>query len=234
MEASKFLLTEKGFNYVLLAVWADELLEKLFGQARQRHAGNFYIDIVDVTASAKVLNLHNLLRYDLLPVGEREHGCTSCTVPVDGDDLLELLHETTLMDTQDMLSTDDSYKDKIVYIAGHLVHKFGNLLPESNEEEIPSQFLTELNRGGLSVPTFSTVFFVHVAHQAHAKLPADKSRCRNYLKRLFSSIDSPIASIADACLTMSNIILKAFVLNNSDRARELGCLRRKEKLSTKT
>ena len=231
IEASKFLLSEKGFEYVLPAIWADELLEKLFGQARQRYSGNFYIDIVDMTAAANVLNLHNLLKNDILPVGENEYSCVSCTVPVDDNDLLELLHETTILETQEMLSSDDSFKHKIVYIAGHLVHKFGKLLPQSDEEEISTEFLDELNRGGLSVPTLSTVFFVHVAHQTHGALPPGKARCRNYLKRLYSNIDAPIANIADACLTLSNIILKAFVLNDNDRERELGCLRRKEKLS---
>ena len=65
-------------------------------------------------------------------------------------------------------------------------------------------------------------------------LPPGKACCRNYFKRLFSFIDAPVADVSDACLTVSNILLKAFVLNNSDRERELGCLRRKEKLSSKT
>ena len=57
----------------------------------------------------------------------------------------------------------------------------------------------------------------------------------NYLKRLYSCIDAPIANISDAHLTIFiNIVPKAFVLNNSDRERELGCLRRKEKLSSKS
>ena len=56
-----------------------------------------------------------------------------------------------------------------------------------------------------------------------------RARCYNFLKRLYACIDAPIATISDACLTMSNITLKAFVLNNSDCERELGCLRTKEK-----
>ena len=74
---------------MLPGIWADELLAKLFGQARMRHAGNFYIDIVDVTAVSRVLNVHNLLKNDLLPTGESEHSCVSCTAPVEEDDLLE-------------------------------------------------------------------------------------------------------------------------------------------------
>ena len=234
IEAATELLTVWEFEYVLPAICADELLEKFFGQARMRHAGNFYIDIVDVTAASRVLNLHNLLRNDLLPTGEIEHSCVSCTAPVEEDDLLEYLYDTSIMETQELLDSDDSLKHKIVYIAGHLVHKFGKLLPASEEEEISSEFITELDRGGLSVPTLSTVFFVHTAHATHGKLPAEKGRCRNFLKNLFSSIDAPIATIPGACLTLTNIILKAFVLNSSDRERELGCLRRKEKLSSKS
>ena len=197
IEASKFLLTEKGFEYVLPAIWADELLEKLFGQARQRNSGSFYIDIVDMTAAANVLNLHNLLKNDIVPVGENEQGCISCTAPVDDEDLLEHLHETTILETQELLSSDDSFKHKIVYIAGHLEHKFRELIPQSDEEEISTEFLDELNRGGLSVPTLSTVFFVHAAHQTHDKLAPSKAQCRNYLKRLYSHIDAPIADIAE-------------------------------------
>ena len=187
-----------------------------------------------MTAAANVLNLHNLMKYDIVPVGDHENGCPSCTVPVDDEDLLEHLHETTILETQEMLSSDDSIKHKIVYIAGHLVHKFGKLLPQSDEEEISTEFLDELNRGGLSIPTLSTVFFVHVAQKTHEKLPPGKARCRNYLRRLYSFIDAPIANVAAACLSVTNIIMKAFVLNNSDRERELGCLRRKEKLSLKS
>ena len=88
------------------------------------------------------------------------------------------------METQELLSSDDSFKHKIIYIAGHLEHKFRELIPQSDEEEISTEFLDQLNRGGLSVPTLSTVFFVHAAHQKHGKLAPSKARCPNYLKRL--------------------------------------------------
>ena len=98
------------------------------------------------------------------------------------------------------------------------------------EEDISPEFLSELSRGGLCVPTPSAVYFVHVAYTKH---PKDLSRgnCKNYLERLFSNINSPLSSISGACSTISNIILKAFVLNNSDKEKQLGCLRRQEKLT---
>ena len=41
-----------------------------------------------------------------------------------------------------------------------------------------------------------------------------------------------MANIKGACFSMLSIIFKAFVLNHSDKEKQLGCLRRKEKLSS--
>ena len=65
-------------------------------------------------------------------------------------------------------------KEKIVFIGGHLVHKFGQ--PDiDNEDEISSEFLEKLNRGGLSVPTFSTVYFVHSAFKIQDRLKPERA-----------------------------------------------------------
>ena len=53
------------------------------------------------------------------------------------------------------------------------MHKFEKQLPATEEDDISSEFTSELDRGGLSVPTLSTVFFVHVAHMTHGKLPTE-------------------------------------------------------------
>ena len=52
--AAHFLLTEYKFDYVLPVVNSTDLVEKLFGLTRQRTRGSFYIDIIDVTATAKM------------------------------------------------------------------------------------------------------------------------------------------------------------------------------------
>ena len=46
-----------------------------------------------------------------------------------------------------------------------------------------------------------------------------------------SFVDAPLASSNAACTTLANILLKAHVLNVSDREKSLGCLRRQDKLS---
>ena len=73
-------------------------------------------------------------------------------------------------------------------------------------------------------------FFVHSAFTLHALMTTERRQCRNYMMRIISMINAPIASNQQACRTLANILLKAFVLDNSDREREFGCLRRREKL----
>ena len=192
-----------------------------------RNGGNFYIDVIDVIASAKVVNLHALLKYDLLPSNNDAKGCTYCKEPLHEDDV-ETLSDSTSCDT----IQDDTLRHKVVFIAGHLVHKYGKL-SEENEEEISNEFIDELNRGGLCVPTISTVHFVHSAFILAGQASLPRFRCRNYLIKLFGCIDAPFASNKAACRTLSNIILKAYVLDNSDKEKEIGCLRRREKLSDK-
>ena len=70
------------FEYVLSGVNADEPVEKFFGRARMRCGGNFYIDIVDVNAAARVVNLHALVQNDVMPLEINENHCVTCAEPV--------------------------------------------------------------------------------------------------------------------------------------------------------
>ena len=81
IKAGLFLLSEMNFKYVSQAVFADEVLEKFFGQRRQRSGGNFYIDIGDVMASAKAFNLHNLLRNKISQNTHRPKDIACCVQP---------------------------------------------------------------------------------------------------------------------------------------------------------
>ena len=66
-------------------------------------------------------------------------------------------------DTQTLLLSDDSLKHKIVDVL---------------DEKTSSDFLDELNRGGLTLPSFSTVYFVHSAFRLFEKLSSDRCRWR--------------------------------------------------------
>ena len=96
---------------------------------------------------------------------------------------------------------------------------------------ISSEFLEELNRGGLCVPTLEIVFFVHSAFHVFDNLCESRKYCGNYMLKLLEMVNSSLARNKSACKSLKNILFKAYVLNHSDRENELGCLRRREKLS---
>lgn len=232
--AATELLINHHFRYVLSAVFSQDPLEKFFGQARQRFGGNFYIDIGDVLAAAKVQRLHQLLKLDIIPKDDSRRTCTMCTTTPDEQDL-ELLQDITTNDTQNLIESEDSQKHKIIFVAGYLTRKY-EPKPASDDDDdvqgprVSSEFITQLNRGGLSIPRLSTVYFVHSAVHILTKLSPPKSGCRQYIARLLSNVDATLSSNALACRTVANVLLKAHVLHHSDREQELGCLRRREKL----
>ena len=178
----------------------------------------------------KLQRTHQLMKLDLMPDDANTYKCSVCTSPVEEKDI-ELLIECTLQDTEELLSSKETLKDKAVYIAGFLVHKHKIVDPS---ESFSSEFLDSLSRGGLSVPTLNVVFFVHSAMEIQRKLPTNKKHCPQYLVKLFQQIDVPFAEDDRISRTLVNIITKAYVLNNSDTEKQIGCLRRQEKLSDKS
>ena len=59
-----------------------------------------------------------------------------------------------------------------------------------------------------------------------------KMRCRFHFAELLSFVDAPLAGSKAACTSLANILLKAHVLNVSDKEKSLGCLRRQDKPPT--
>ena len=89
------------FGYVLPAIFEDEALEKFFGQARQGRGRNFYIDVVDIMAAAKIVNLQTLIKHDIMPesssrVLDCDKNCTTSENPAERS---ELIDEITPQDT---------------------------------------------------------------------------------------------------------------------------------------
>ena len=54
--------------------------------------------------------------------------------------------------------------------------------------------------------------------------------CRAHLSEALARIDCQMGIIQGASITLGNAVLKAFVLDNSHKERQLSCLKRKEKL----
>lgn len=229
--ASEYLLKNHNFQYILPAVFSQDPEDKFFGQARQRCGGNFYIDITDVVAAGKVQQMHQLVKYDVIPEGSsyRSVDCPVCHQDILPEDI-DLVHDLDITETQTLLETSNILKQKVVYLGGFLAHKYNE--PNAyEEEEISSEFISELNRGGLHVPTLATVYFVHCAINLHNKLGKPRQNCCQYFKKLVSFIDAPFAQNDKACTSLTNILFKAYALDVSDTEKQIGCLRRKEKLS---
>ena len=232
MEAAKYLFENyPKFQYILPAIFSQDPLEKFFGQARQRCGGNFYIDIVDVLAVMRMQIAHQLLTYDLLPDPCATSKCPSCTENPHPDDV-DVICSLSLTDTQELVQSDRELKHKAIYIAGYITNQ--TKIEHDSEESVSCEFLDELNRGGLTLPTMATVFFVQCGMHAQNSITSPRLRCRIYFTKLLQLIHAPIAEHVIACRTLANIIMKAFVTANSDREQTQGCLRRKEKLASKT
>ena len=130
---------------------------------------------------------------------------------------------------------DDSLKHKIIFVAGFLTRKYDTQSASDYDDDVQeltvsSDFTQQLNRGGLSIPKLSTVYFVHSAVHTISKVSTPKAGGRKYIATLLSYVDTPLSNNIMACRTVANVLLKAHVLHHSDREQALGCLRHREKL----
>ena len=143
---------------------------------------------------------------------------------------INIIQELDIAETQNLLESSDIMKHKVVFIAGYLVHKHGEL-NVYEDEEVPCEFISELSRGGLKVPTLTTVYFVHNAINLHNKMELNRKSCRKYFQKLLFFVDAPMAINDKACKSLTNILFKAYALDIGDTEMKKGCLRRKEKNS---
>ena len=109
-----FLWRTKNFTTFFL-LNSDEALEKFFGQARQRRGGNLYIDVVDIMAAGKIVNLQTLIKHEIMPESSyRELDCyKNCTTSENSAERSELIDEITPQDTQELLRSDDIWPDTL-------------------------------------------------------------------------------------------------------------------------
>ena len=93
--------------------------------ARQHCSGNFYIDIGDVIAAAKVQQLHQLSKHNIIPHTIKQSACDLCKTPPASEDL-EHQSDLTVDDSQQhaIIRRCNVLKLKIVYIAGFITRKF--------------------------------------------------------------------------------------------------------------
>lgn len=182
-------------------------------------------------STALVQRLHQLIKHDIVDrSGTKPSVCNYCSLIVDARDM-ELVHNVTISDTHVLLESDDTLKHTVVYVAGYLMRRFGIKDDDEVDDElfVTSNFIQELRRGEMTIPTLATVFFVHSAYYLISAVDNRKKSCCSYCPRLIAAINSPMAANRQSCGTLVNILMKARVLDASDTEQRLGCLRRQEK-----
>ena len=136
------------------------------------------------------------------------------------------MQQISIEDTQLLLDSCNTLKHKVVFIAGYITFKHG----EMEGDLVSTEFLQELDRGGLRVPTLSMTCFVQTAVNLLELLPRAKNSCRTYVIKVLSFFDHPLAEDNVALYSLVNTLLIAQVNHFRDREQQLGCLRRREKL----
>ena len=136
------------------------------------------------------------------------------------------MQEISIEDTQLLLDSCNTLKHKVVFIAGYITFKHG----EMEGDLVSTEFLQERDRGGLRVQTLSTTCFVQTAVNLLELLPRAKNSCQTYIIKVLSFFDHPLAEDNVAIYSLVNTLLKIQVNHFSDREQQLGCLRRREKL----
>ena len=120
-----------------------------------------------------------MLKFNIILQGCLEWKCSYCTAPIVLGDI-DVMLETSIEDTQTLLDSTDTLKHKVVFIAGFLSYKH---LGPGKGDKVSNEFLQELDRGGLRVPTLDTTYIVYIAINLLGKLPEPKNRCRVYIMK---------------------------------------------------
>ena len=74
-------------------------------------------------------------------------------------------------------------------------------------------------------------YFLFILHTKHTQNLFEKTEIQTFSGVCLSLFMPQWKEILMLCTTLINIILRVFVLNNSDRKNDLECLRRQEKLT---
>ena len=154
----------------------------------------------------------------------RVHETSSPGAPVLVTGILQSVQWSAIYcDINHEVSTNDTLKHKVVFIGGFLAHKHqnGHAEDEVEDDMASSEFIEEFNRGGLSVPTMATAFFVHSAIPLLAALTIPKNKCSSYFIEVLSLGDAPLAENLTARRILAILLLKAQINDASDRGQNL-------------
>lgn len=172
-DCATYLLTQRGFSFVLLGNLQSDPIENRFGWLRQLSGANYYISMRQVLDSDRKIRAVSLMKFSgftLAEIDDAIAASSQISTPAAYDSTADALAESLLF--QKWPSESDA--NIIFYISGAIARSVFNSmkcadcketlidpdhlldplqLDESPVNFVPTTFLDSINRGGLSRPS---------------------------------------------------------------------------------
>lgn len=211
VDLTRHLLTEESYDYVCLAEFSTDRLEKSFGKLRQGSGGAYFINAQQITEKLRInhAKLQLKLNCDYNITSESiKHQCADCNYSMDEAAF-------TVFDTLPELEehVEEEMKLNLFHIAGFVIRKID--IEDQNEDtyyyrEKYGTYTESLNRGGLVFPrdtvcqwaVFCFIIFEVIKNNV----------CRTSLMQVFQQISDHYGFIMQKChcKTLANIFMNNF------------------------
>lgn len=249
------LLNDTSFSYVLLGKFQSDVIESRFGEYRQLGGARYHVSVSDVFQSETKVRLkqlisrtktHGPIRIQLSEVNE----CAD-----DPPFSSQVFNQDIPNDYFYFLSVSDMSKpelETVGYVAGYIQKKNdANCIACGILPKIASKHVENINRGGLTQPSFMLIQHVEFWLQIFKTIVRDResdffsnANIRSFLCSLLFKVvqmesshfhENDESCIKNSIFTFSNIILKDYcMLQNrkiSDKKNDLSLKRKLKKLS---
>ena len=162
-DLSSDLLSE-GYKFVLTGRMQTDCLERRFSHYRQMSGGRFLVSLSEVISSESIIKMKSLLQHKL--------EISALTIESNQEYDENLLEEQVLklrcINYEDLVLSEKSHQ-VVAYISGYISHslvKDASCLECINllqQDPILTQYLKDLDRGGLTLPSSSLSYYVESA-----------------------------------------------------------------------
>ena len=227
--ADHLLSTNQPYRHqwVSCGFFQQDDLESHFGHFRMAAGCNFFITTKDVFATHTIDRAKSMLASfsnDEISSIPSSHQCALCSKKLTEEEMLLL---------DEMPSMTHTHDDKLAlfYVAGYIASKDQRLSASKDSlVDGDSEFIDELNRGGLSYPSTELYKLTSLAALFFFKTPEKLCRVRfiNIVMDFLCIFEIDIYVKKDNLTRLCNILMKRFSLNNVQNTVHLG-KKKKEK-----
>ena len=156
-ELSLDLLTE-GYDYVLTGRLQSDPLERRFSHYRQLKGGRFLVSLQEVIRSESIIKLKSLLK--------RNIDISTLSTPTQSISSINDFARNMLINDCDHLQLTEDSQQIVVYLAGYISLSLSEhiqcpiCLSSLNNNLVSSEYVSNINQGGLTLPCTSLQHYV--------------------------------------------------------------------------